>query len=88
MLMGYPEGDSSERPDCVAGHVRLELRNVAAKYPFERSHGFPGAAELRPQRLFAFDLLREGKRSWGLMPGSQQKCLRGGRSIAEGQELP
>jgi hypothetical protein len=33
---------SSGRPDCVAGHVRLELRNVAAKYPFERSHGFPG----------------------------------------------
>ena len=29
------------RPDCVAGHVRLELRNVVAKYPFERSHRFP-----------------------------------------------
>src|SRR5258708_6842242 len=27
--------------DCVAGHVRLELRNVIAKYPFERSHRFP-----------------------------------------------
>ena len=23
--------------DSVAGHVRLELRNVVAKYPFERS---------------------------------------------------
>jgi hypothetical protein len=23
------------RPDCVAGHVRLELRNVAANDPFE-----------------------------------------------------
>jgi hypothetical protein len=22
--------------------IGLELRNVAAKYPFERSHGFPG----------------------------------------------
>jgi hypothetical protein len=31
---------SSGRPDCVAGHTRLELRNVAAKYPFERPHGF------------------------------------------------
>ena len=30
-----------QRPDCVAGHVRLELRNVVAKYPFERSHRFP-----------------------------------------------
>jgi hypothetical protein len=28
--------------DCVAGVVGLELRNVVAKYPFERSHGFPG----------------------------------------------
>jgi hypothetical protein len=27
---------SSGRPDCVAGHTRLELRNVVAKYPFER----------------------------------------------------
>ena len=31
-----------QRPDCLAGHVRLELRNVVAKYLFERSHGFPG----------------------------------------------
>jgi hypothetical protein len=31
----------SKRPDCVAGHVRLELRNVAANYPFERSRRFP-----------------------------------------------
>ena len=29
------------RPDCVAGHIRFELRNVVAKYPFERSHRFP-----------------------------------------------
>jgi hypothetical protein len=33
---------SSGRPDCVAGHVRFELRNVAANYLFERSHRFPG----------------------------------------------
>src|SRR5262249_23927330 len=30
------------RPDCVAGHVRFELRNVVANYPFERSHRFAG----------------------------------------------
>src|SRR5262249_41139969 len=34
-----------QRPDCVAGHVRLELRNVVANYPFERSHRFP---EIQP----------------------------------------
>jgi hypothetical protein len=38
-------GFSSWRPDCVAGHVRFELRNVAANYPFERSHKFP---EMKP----------------------------------------
>ncbi len=27
--------------DCVAGHVRLELRNVGANYPFEKSRRFP-----------------------------------------------
>src|SRR5215813_4069906 len=31
-----------QRRDCLAGHVRFELRNVVANYPFERSHGFPG----------------------------------------------
>ena len=29
------------RPDCLAGHVRFELRNVVANYPFERSERFP-----------------------------------------------
>jgi hypothetical protein len=33
--------DHRRRPDCMAGHVRLELRNVVAKYPFERSQRFP-----------------------------------------------
>ena len=33
---------AAARDDCVAGHVRLELRNVGAKYPFERSPRFPG----------------------------------------------
>jgi hypothetical protein len=28
--------------DCVAGHVRFELRNVVASYPFERSDSFAG----------------------------------------------
>src|SRR6516165_387624 len=32
-----------QRPHCLAGHVRLELRNVVANYPFESSRGFPGS---------------------------------------------
>jgi hypothetical protein len=34
--------NSWQRLHCVAGQVRFELRNVAANYPFERSHRFPG----------------------------------------------
>jgi hypothetical protein len=33
---------SLQRPDCVAGHVGFELRNVVANYFFERSRRFPG----------------------------------------------
>ena len=34
--------NAPQRPDCVAGHVGLELTNVGANYPFERSRKFPG----------------------------------------------
>jgi hypothetical protein len=37
-----PSEHSAQRPDCVAGHVGLELRNVAANYPFEKSHRCAG----------------------------------------------
>src|SRR5215472_15417518 len=30
------------RPDCLAGHVGLELRNVVANYAFEKSRRFAG----------------------------------------------
>jgi hypothetical protein len=33
----------AKETDCVAGHVRFELRNVVANYPFESSRGFPGS---------------------------------------------
>jgi len=47
------------RPDWLAGHVRLELRKVVAKYPFESSSQISGdPVEFRPQRLFAFELRR------------------------------
>src|SRR5438132_9626966 len=34
------------RPDCLAGHVGLEVRNVGANYPFESSHRFPGISRI------------------------------------------
>jgi hypothetical protein len=33
---------NTSRAYCLAGHIRFELRNVGAKYPFERSRRFPG----------------------------------------------
>src|SRR5262249_41441702 len=39
----FPGPDNNaQRLDCLAEVVGLELRNVVAKYPFERSHRFPG----------------------------------------------
>jgi hypothetical protein len=35
--------NTPQRQDCLAGHVRFELRNVVANYPFESSRGFPGS---------------------------------------------
>src|SRR5258707_8070982 len=40
---------SPQRPDCVAGHVGLELSNVEANYPFERSNRFAG---IQPNSAF------------------------------------
>jgi hypothetical protein len=36
----------SQRPDCVAGVVGLELRNVAANYPFERAQDLRGSSRI------------------------------------------
>jgi hypothetical protein len=40
---------SRGRPDCVAGHTRLELKNVGANYPFEKSHRF---VEIQPNASY------------------------------------
>jgi hypothetical protein len=34
--------DDTRKPDCLAGHVGLELRYVVTKYPFESSRRFAG----------------------------------------------
>ena len=61
----------------MAGHVGLELRNVVAKYPFERSHRFPGGSGRIPAgRPLAFELQRRGyaARGW-VLPGSSASVL-------------
>jgi hypothetical protein len=49
-----PDGDQSRassdigwrRLDWLAGHIGLELRNVVAKYRFEKSRRFPGSSRI------------------------------------------
>jgi hypothetical protein len=38
--------NAPQRPDCMAGHVRFELRNVVANYPFEKSRRFAGIGRI------------------------------------------
>ena len=38
----FQTGHSPQRAHRLAGHVRFELGNVDANYPFERSHRFAG----------------------------------------------
>jgi hypothetical protein len=59
---------SAWRPDCMAGHVRLELRNVVAKYPFERSRRFPESGRILTTRDYS--CLSCGGEDTQLRPGS------------------
>ena len=56
------------------GWAGFEVRNVAAKYPFERSHGFPGIPPNSGHRDYS-------RLSSGV--SAECRCLRGRRSIAE-----
>ena len=56
------------RQDWLAGHVRLELRNVVANYPFERSHRFAGIQPNSGHRDCS--RLSCGGGETGLVPGS------------------
>jgi hypothetical protein len=66
----------------VAGHVGLELRNVVAKYPFERSHRFPGIQPNSGRRDYSRSSCDGGRRSSGLVPGSRQDACAGRTGIA------
>jgi hypothetical protein len=73
-----PEMSDRER-HCLAGHVRLELRNVVANYPFESSHRFPGIQPNSGHRDYS--RLSCGKRSSGLVADFLARVL----VIAEGE---
>ncbi len=57
--------DDTRRPDCLAGHVGLELRNVVAKYPFERLHRFPVIRPNSGRRDYSRSSCDGGRRSSG-----------------------
>src|SRR4029077_13809369 len=59
------------RPDCVAGHVRLELRNVDTNYPFERSHRFAGIQPNSDFRDYSRLSCGVGDTQLGRRPGSR-----------------
>jgi hypothetical protein len=61
----------------MAGHVRLELRNVVAKYPFERSHRFPVIQPNSGRRDYSRSSCDGGRRSSGPVPGSRQDACAG-----------
>jgi hypothetical protein len=71
-----------ETPDCLAGHVRLELRNVGKNYPFERSRRFPGILANSSPRDYSLLSWAVGRRSSALVPRSQPGFSRG-RSVIE-----
>jgi len=54
--------------DCVAGHVRLELRNVVANYPFEGSHKFVGIEPNSRHRDYSHLICALAIRSSGPVP--------------------
>src|SRR4029453_3368726 len=64
------------RPDCVAGHVGLELRNVDANYPLERSHRFAGIQPNSGLGDYSRLSCDGGRRSSGLSARISAGCLR------------
>src|SRR5262249_43391789 len=66
--------NAPQRPDCVAGHVGLELRNVDANYPLK------DRTDLRESsRILALETIRE-LRGWEAQLGTQCQDL--GRMFA------
>jgi hypothetical protein len=55
-VVASPKQNGCMETHCMAGVGGLELRNVVAKYPFERSHRSPGirasvCSEVRQRNL-------------------------------------
>jgi hypothetical protein len=70
-LKGLAYEDGSARTtanDGMAGVVGLELRNVGANYPFEKSHRYPGTQPNSGHRDYSRLSCGVGRHSSGLVP--------------------
>ena len=76
-VVASPKQNGCMETHCVAGHVRLELRNVVANYPFERSHRFPVIEPNSGRRDYSRSSCDGGRRSSGRVPGSRQDACAG-----------
>jgi hypothetical protein len=59
----------------MAEVVGLELRNVVANYPFERSNRFPGSGQIQATEIIRVWAAPSVIRSSSLVPGSEQALL-------------
>jgi hypothetical protein len=80
-----------QRLDCLAGQRGLELGNVVPKYPFERSHRFPGTRPNFSHRDYSRLSCDVGSTQFRPSAKISAGCLRGrwsSRRIAELARLP
>jgi len=75
------------RPDCVAGHVGLELRNVDANYPLGRSHRFMGIQPNSGLGDYSRLSYGVGRRSSALPQAPYKRCWRTNRILSPNQPL-
>src|SRR5262249_573922 len=66
LIFAPPRGRISH---CVAEHVRLELRNVAANYPFERAQDLRGSS-----RILATETIRVRAATFRTVPIARYKA--------------
>ena len=73
--------------DWLAGHVRFELRNVVANYPFESSRGFPRSEPNSGHGDHSRLSLRAGDTHVGIFSKRSARALAIMRRRREGHEL-
>jgi len=95
-------GHKPWRLDCLAGHIRFELRNVGANYPFERSRRFPGIKPNSGHRDYSRSSCRQLRSFRGITDdfdcgesfrprgpgGTARRCTKPCRATSSGLAIP